>query len=334
MTRGPLCGPPADAVESPGEAGIPSAQTVLGAVPVSELGVIQPHEHIFSDTTGPAVPRGTGPLWRHYDQPIRLDNYYDVRRDHLNAEDQRLVSVSDAITEVEQFRLAGGGTIVDLTPWGLGRNPSGLRAVAEAAGVHLIMGCGYYVAAFHPATVAHRDEHEITQGILDEYRSGAADTGIRPGVIGEIGVSWPPAAEENKVLRAAARAQAASGLALFIHPGRHPTAPFEHLQAVDAAGGDVGRCVISHVDRTLFEIADMMALARTGCYVEFDLFGIETSYYSLSEIDLPNDAIRVDRVADLLSAGHGARVLISQDICNKTRLTSYGGEGTGTCLPG
>jgi phosphotriesterase-related protein len=58
-----------------------------------------------------------------------------------------------------------------------------------------------------------------------------------------------------------------------------------------------------------------------------DLFGQESSYYSLGPIDMPNDATRVDYIVDLIARGHAAQVLISQDICHKTNLTHYGGEG-------
>jgi phosphotriesterase-related protein len=146
-------------------------------------------------------------------------------------------------------------------------------------------------------------------------------------MIGEIGMSAEASADELKVLRAAARAQAVTGLALTIHPGRHRDAPFQHLDVVDAAGGDVGRTIIAHVERTLFEAEDQLRLAATGCYLSFDLFGRESSYHPMAPIDMPNDAMRLKAIQNLMNAGHLSKVLLSQDICYRTHLRTYGGEG-------
>lgn len=309
----------------------PVVQTVLGPLPRFSLGVTLPHEHIFSDSSKHIPPRTSDPIWRHYDAPIRLENQYEIRRDHVNLSDQQLTDASDAVAEVTLLRAAGGDTIVDLTPPAVGRSPLGLQEVARQTGVNVIMGCGYYVNAYHPPMLEGRQEGEIAEELLDELADGVID-GIRPGVIGEIGMSWPPTPMETRVLRASAQAQARSGVGLVIHPGRDRAAPVHHVGVVQDAGADPARCVISHVDRTLFTVPEILELARTGCYVEFDLFGIETSHYSLSGIDLPNDAMRVNLIAEMFAAGYGRQVLVSQDICNKTRLSRYGGEGYGHLL--
>lgn len=309
----------------------PVVQTVLGPLRRASLGVTLPHEHIFSDSSKHAPARTSDPIFRHYDDPIRLDNQYEIRRDHVNLSDQQLTEAADAVAEVALLRAAGGDTIVDLTPPALGRSPLGLRDVARQTGVNIIMGCGYYVSAYHPPTLEGRPEGDIAEDLLGELTEGVTE-GIRPGVIGEIGMSWPPVPLETRVLRASAQAQARSGVGLVIHPGRDRAAPLHHMRVAEDAGADPARCVMSHVDRTLFTPQELVELGRTGCYVEFDLFGIETSHYSLSGIDLPNDAMRVNLIAEMFAAGHGRQVLLSHDICNKTRLSRYGGEGYGHLL--
>ena len=39
--------------------------------------------------------------------------------------------------------------------------------------------------------------------------------------------------------------------------------------------------------------ARLFRLADTGVVLEFDLFGMETTFYKLSDIDMPNDGVRV-----------------------------------------
>jgi phosphotriesterase-related protein len=155
---------------------------------------------------------------------------------------------------------------------------------------------------------------------------------VRAGIIGEIGCMWPLRPFERKTLRAAACAQQETGAAVNVHPGRHQEAPFEIVEIIREAGGDVTRLVMSHIDRTLFAEEDVLRLAATGCVIEYDFFGIETSYYWFADADLPTDAVRLAYIRALFARGHGAQVVVSQDICTKTRLVTYGGHGYGHLL--
>src|SRR5215213_4273866 len=89
--------------------------TVRGPIAADQLGVTLTHEHLFLD------------LFR-------------VTR----IRDQRLNDEPLMIDEVRRFKDAGGGTIVEVTNHGLDPNPAALRRVAEAAGVNIVMGCGWY----------------------------------------------------------------------------------------------------------------------------------------------------------------------------------------------
>jgi phosphotriesterase-related protein len=122
-------------------------------------------------------------------------------------------------------------------------------------------------------------------------------------------------------------AQRATGAPISIHPGRNEEAPLTVMDILTRAGCDPGRCIMGHLDRTLFSSEDLLELAATGCYLEFDLFGQESSYYAHAPIDMPNDAMRIDYIRDLIDAGFGERTLVSHDICQKTNLVSYGGHG-------
>jgi len=99
---------------------------------------------------------------------------------------------------------------------------------------------------------------------------------------------------ERKVLRAAARAQQRTGVAISIHPGRNEAAPEEILEVLREAGADLTCVVMGHLDRTAFRWDVMKRIAKSGCYLEFDLFGIENSHFPLNpHIDMPNDSTRL-----------------------------------------
>lgn len=301
-------------------------RTVLGDIDAERLGHTQTHEHLLVDLSRPLPADATEEDQARDEAPITLQNYYATRRDHTS-QDLRLDDVETAVRELTRYQRAGGSAIVDATSLGLRRDPEGLRRIAECTGVHIIMGSGYYYRDYHPENVDRLSVDDIARDIISDITTGVGEQRIQAGIIGEIGLSWPHHPIEDRVLHAAAIAQAETGAALLVHPGRDVRSPLAALDAIARYGGDPQRVIMSHVDRTLFRDADILRLARTGCYVEFDLFGQEMSYYSLSGIDMPNDATRIDRIRTLINDGYASRVLISQDICHKTNLQAYGGEG-------
>lgn len=59
----------------------------------------------------------------------------------------------------------------------------------------------------------------------------------------------------------------------------------------------------------------------TKCYIQFDLFGTECSYYQLNpSVDMLSDAQRIKRISRLKQEGKLNRVLMSHDIHTKHRL--------------
>ena len=129
------------------------------------------------------------------------------------------------------------------------------------------------------------------------------------------------------MLVAGARAQAATGAAITIHPGRDAAAPHEVLDVLEANGARPERVIIGHLDRTLIETDDVLRLAGRGSGPEWDFFGIESSYYPFAPIDLPNDGRRLELIPAVIDRGYADQVLIAQDICTRTRLRRFGGHG-------
>ncbi len=104
-------------------------------------------------------------------------------------------------------------------------------------------------------------------------------------------------------------------------------APHEILDILIANGARAERVIIGHLDRTLFTIQDVLRLAARGAGLEWDFFGIESSYYPFAPVDLPNDGLRLDLIRAVVDRGYGQQVLIAQDICTRTRLRRFGGHG-------
>jgi phosphotriesterase-related protein len=306
------------------------AQTVLGPVDPSTLGMTTTHEHIFIDFVCMYTPPTEASVKHLGEEKVSLENLGWVRYDPFrNRDNLELLDEETAIYEIGLFGRVGGGTIVDATTIGIGRDPLGLARVARATGVNIVMGAGYYVDIVHPAGMDDLSEDDITQQIIDELTVGVGTTGVKAGIIGELGCSWPLTENERKVLRAGARAQRATGAGILIHPGRNPRAPFEILDVLESAGADVSRVIMGHLDRTIFESETLLELADRGSMLEYDLFGWETSYYSLAAGDIIHDGQRLDYVQLLIDKGHVSQVVLAQDVYSKSRTFTYGGYGYG-----
>ena len=306
-------------------------QTVLGPVDPAEIGVTMMHEHILATAPHIAVPPADPQAHAIFEAPLDFEVLRAIRfggranRANCGLEDEGL-----AADELARYARAGGRTVVDCTSRGIGRDAEGLARIARATGLNIVMGSSWYVASTHPPEdgVAQASESDLAARIVAEFRDGVGGSGIRPGLIGEVGCSWPLEEVERKVLRASARAQRQTGAALSIHPGRDPRAPFEIIEVLEDAGADLSRTVMCHVDRTIGDRPTLRRLAACGIVIEFDLFGYEGSYYAWElPIDMPNDSRRIRMLRWLADEGFGGSLVVSHDIYFKDKLARFGGQG-------
>ncbi len=118
-----------------------------------------------------------------------------------------------------------------------------------------------------------------------------------------------------------------------MHPGRHPSACGQILDILQDAGAELSRVVLCHMDRTHPDGEGVYPLLARGACVEWDFFGIEQSHYWMGgDVELPTDFARLRLIRALADRGHGERILVSHDICTKTRLRRWGGHGYGHIL--
>ena len=305
--------------------------TVRGIVDASSVGIVSPHEHIFVDIRNQYTEPENRIRRRRSRERVSIKNLDVLSRDPYAVKDNLVIDNHRvACRELLRFRDAGGGGLVDATPVGIGRNPSALKKIAEATGLHIIAGCGYYTADTHPADMTGRSVDQIESQIVADIQTGIGETGIRAGVIGEIGTSAEIHENEKKVLIAAAKAQITTGAGLIVHTYPWGKTGLEALSILGNNGADLGRVSINHVDVVL-DIDYCKAIMDRGAYIEFDDLGKE--YF----IDRPNrgysggvfarDIDRVRMMKKLVDAGYASHILLSCDVCLKTLLHRYGGWG-------
>ena len=273
----------------------PRVMTVSGPIPPEKLGFTLPHEHTRIA------------LW-HIEK--RWD-YWELAADE------------DLITEeLRDFRRRGGGTLVDLTLDGVGRDPHRLRRLASASGLNIVMGCGWYRGAHYPveALIDRRSVDDLADGIAREFADGVGDTGIRPGIIGEIGTDKPwISALEERVHRAAARASVRTGMAITTH-GVQSDVGLAQLRIFTEEGVDPGRVVIGHADSHL-DLDFYLAVLDAGASLQFDFLGHRFGVEEALEPRL------VETIVELLERGFASQLLLSQDVCHDRQLKANGGFG-------
>tara|TARA_B100000989_G_scaffold287912_1_gene258023 strand:+ start:1675 stop:2694 length:1020 start_codon:yes stop_codon:yes gene_type:complete len=296
-------------------------RTVLGDVSQNHVGNIMIHEHILFDIASPGNNL-------NYDKEIKLSDRWQVDYfSNKNPENASQKQISVAAEELKYFSEDGGSLIVDQSVFGLDRNPEGLAKVSELSGVHIVAAAGCYTEHYLPKFLVELEYEQLSERFVNEIEIGLDGTDIRAGILGEIGCSWPITTFERMAVKAAASAAKATGTALSIHPGRAFAACSQILDIIDSAGLEPSRVILCHMDRTFPTGHGVAELLKRGANVEWDFFGIEQSYYWMDNTELPNDYDRLRLIQKFVQEGYEEQILISHDICTKTRMRSFGGHG-------
>lgn len=302
-----------------------AVQTVTGPVEHTDLGLVLPHEHLANDLAGAFTPAADPHIRDLLSGPVTPDLAPLLREHPYNSRDNCGLHDAQAVVEdLRSFGAAGGGTVIDLTPPGLGRDPEALLAFSRASGVRVIMGSGWYLHKFQSEEDLQATEQELTEQILADFER----PGVRPGVIGEIGVSPQFTKAEEKSLRAAARAQLRLGVPLFIHlPGWLRYAHRVLDIVLDECGVRPEAVVLCHMDPSCDDAGYQLDVAGRGTYLAFDMIGMPYTYPGEGASPTPDQT--ADAVARLVHAGREERILLSHDVFLQGMLTRYGGNGFG-----
>lgn len=249
--------------------------TTLGPRSAEEVGLVLPHEHVFVDL-------------RTWDQP-----------GYAQADPAAVIRLM--APEIELARAAGVTAILECSTVGVGRRADIDRAVSEATGFPLLVPTGIYREPWIPDWARAASEGELESWMLGELEGQIESSGVQAGWIklsaGDDGLT----STETKVLRAAARAAAATNAVIGSHTVKGRVVR-EQLDIIEAAGGSAERFIWIHTqaepDATLH-----LEIARRGAWIEYDAIGSD-------EFD---DAFFIERVRRALDADLASHLLLSQD---------------------
>ena len=307
------------------------AQTVLGQIPINQLGITLMHEHLLLDLECYFDEPDTASEKKFIDAPLEFNllGKYGARWSY-NREGLHLHDIELAINEAKEFKFAGGSTIVDTTNIGIGRDPSGLAKIARSTGLNIIMGSGYYVPMSHPPDINEKTADQITDEIVKDITIGVNDTNIKSGIIGEIGNFFPMDSVQKTILIGAAQASMETGAPISIHPGNDDRSPYEIVKLLNKEGVPESKIIIRHLSIAFEKRALLKDLAETGCFLEYDHFGSfedsSSEYRGISDL-IKNDTSQIEIIEFLFANGFGDQVLIAHDVCYKPHYKQYGGKG-------
>jgi len=263
----------AEASKSPGYSWF--FETTQGAIPTKGLGIVLPHEHIFTDLRGPTTPG--------YGQADAAD----------------VVRVMAPL--LSDAREKGVGVFIECSSIGVGRNVSIIAQVVEASGLPVVVPTGVYGRAnFAPPEHRNMTEDELTTLFVSEIRDGIEGTGIKAGFIKIATDDGPMNALLEKILRAAGRAASETGAAIASHTpaGSNAVRQVDILDSIDPAIRFIWVHAQNESNRNIH-----LQLAARGVYIEFDSLGWNPS----------QDSTYISAIKNLLAAGHGDRILLSHD---------------------
>ncbi|MBL5974222.1 MAG: aryldialkylphosphatase [Candidatus Leucobacter sulfamidivorax] len=317
-----------DALEIPDRSGL--VQTVLGTVEPADLGPTLMHEHVFLDIRRP--PHSPNPRPGEWDpgaeDPLTIENLAAVRRGRPNADNDILGDFALMLDEIGDFARQGGGTVVEVTTVDAGRDARALARLSRASGLNVVMGGGWYQKDLHPADFAELGLERLTALIVRDLVEGVCGTGVRSGVIGEIGAEGDPIhPQEMRSVRAAGRASALTGAPVTLHMGGFGEEKLRVLDALEEEGADPRSVVFGHAGT----IAEDMDLARRllsrGVTVEADFLGTTGSPWGTL---FPFTDRGVARgFAELVADGWASQLVLGGDVCQRIQLRRYGGHGYG-----
>jgi phosphotriesterase-related protein len=250
-------------------------QTVKGAVAVEDLGLILPHEHLFTDLRGPLPP------------------------DYARAEPEAVARVMEPYLAAAYA--VGVTALTECSTVGVGRNVAVLHYLAEITPIHLIAPTGVYREAFTPPSLRELGVEALAQEWIRDLTEGIEGTDVCAGFIKIAMSDDGPTPLEVRNLRAAALASRDTGAVIASHTASGEIARRE-MEILESAGLDLRRFIWAHANLEPDPTIHLEA-AQRGAYVEFDAVGAEWQ---------PQGAM-VNYTFALIEAGCAENILLSHD---------------------
>ncbi|MEV0097232.1 amidohydrolase family protein [Streptomyces sp. NPDC050738] len=246
-------------------------RTVLGDIPADELGVTDSHDHLF--IRSPLLPG------QELDDPER------------------------ARSALRDFRGLGGRSVIQWTPYGMGREPAALVELSRETGAHVVAATGLHQAANYSDSTLGRVAESLADLFVTELTEGIGSTGVRAGLIKVAGSFHVLDAHARMTMRAAAEAHHRTGAPIAVHL-ELGTAVLDVL-ALLCGEFEVApeQVILGHLNRSPDSVVHRQA-AEAGAFLAFD---------GPSRANHATDWKLPEALSSLADAGYGDRLLLGGD---------------------
>lgn len=224
-----------------------SVLTVLGPLPAEQMGITDAHNHIWIEAVAGCAPGA----------PV-------------------LVNREAVLTELKQYRSAGGGAVIDCQPGGCGRNAVILAELSEVSEVVVVACTGYHRQRYYAPEheLWKLDANHCAELFIREVTEGAAETlsllrCVRAGFVKaalEVSLAQTPA----RPLEGALMAAVETGAALLVHTEKGQAVE-EFLTLCQCHKLPPQRLILCHVDKRP-DFGLHRELAQAGVLLEYDTF--------------------------------------------------------------
>ena len=303
-------------------------QTVCEKISPESLGMTLMHEHLlWNDPPDPdsLASFRDSQEFEFLFKPVSLSNRTElIYHAHISADNMVQTDYDIAAEELSMFIKAGGTSVADVSSAGLYRDPAALKYISEKTGVNIIMSTGLYCESRHPSEFRTMTVNRMAERFINEIKTGVADTGIKCGIIGEMGISDFGLCEKA-AMEAAGIAQHETGAAVTTHIDFYENGVWEALDILEETGCDLKKVILGHTDRWWDKTDQLRSFLDRGITVEFDTFG--TDFVLGHSICYPNDCARISGIRSLIDKGYLDQIVLGHDTFSKMQLYKFGGGG-------
>jgi len=250
--------------------------TTLAVKNSSEMGMILPHEHVFVDL-------------RTWDTP-----------GYAQAESEDVVKLM--APEIERAKRAGVTAIVECSTVGVGRRADIERLISEATGFPLVLPTGIYREPWIPDWAHRASQAELSEWMLGELQGEIEKSGVQAGWV-KLSAGDDAITEcEAKILSAAAIAGRTTNAVIGSHTVRGRVVR-DQLDIVERMGYTAGRFIWIHTQAEP-DFSLHLEMAKRGAWLEYD---------SIGNPEWVSEETILENILQLLDAGFGNQLLLSQD---------------------
>jgi phosphotriesterase-related protein len=257
--------------------------TVLGSVSTDELGVTLIHEHL-------------------------VFSYQGWECDALAPPYNREAAADTCVEALREAKGYGLKTLVDASATDMGRDVELQKIVSERLGINIICATGFYTEKYGKAgyfkfrSQMYDIAAELCETMVKEVTQGIGNTGVKAGVVKVSTGHARISSYEEKLLRAAARAQKETGVPIITHTEAGTMGP-EQADLLISEGADPKRIVIGHMCGNA-NLNYHLSVLEKGVNIAFDRLGIDVIF---------PDKLRKACLIGLIGIGYTDKIMLSQD---------------------